>query len=103
MGSIINQSNSDIIIQIAQRELEPILSLKPTKKEEFLKTLYAFLNNYGNLQQTMLDLNLSMSGLVYRIQKLEELLQKDLRNSKHSFELMLLLNSLIILGEIEID
>ncbi|QFK71916.1 polyketide synthase regulator [Pradoshia sp. D12] len=103
MGSIINQTNSSIIIEIAQRELEPILSLKPNKKEEFLKTLYAFLNNYGNLQQTMLDLNLSMSGLVYRIQKLEELLQKDLRNSKHSFELMLLLNSLIILGEIEID
>ncbi|WP_455663061.1 XylR N-terminal domain-containing protein [Pradoshia sp.] len=103
MGSIINQTNSHIIIQIAQRELEPILSLKPAKKEEFLKTLYAFLNNYGNLQQTMLDLNLSMSGLVYRIQKLEELLKKDLRNSKHSFELMLLLNSLIILGEIEID
>ena len=51
----------------------------------------------------MLDLNLSMSGLVYRIQKIEEMLNKDLRSSTHSFELMLLLKSLIILGKIEMD
>lgn len=103
MGSVINQSNTKIIVQLAEKELAPILSLKPTKKDEFLKTLYAFLNNNGNLQQTMLDLNLSMSGLVYRIQKLEELLNKDLRSPTHSFELMLLMKSLIILGEIEVD
>ena len=77
--------------------------LKPNKRDEFLKTLYAFLNNNGNLQQTMLDLNLSMSGLVYRLQKLEEMLKKDLRSSTHSFELMLLLKSLIILGKIEME
>ena len=50
----------------------------------------------------MLDLNLSMSGLVYRIQKIEELLGRELRNSKHAFELTLLLESLIVLGELEI-
>lgn len=103
MGSIINPNNISTIVQLAEKELQSILSLKPTKRDEFLKTLYAFLNNNGNLQQTMLDLNLSMSGLVYRIQKLEEMLKKDLRNSIHSFELMLLLKSLIILGEIVLD
>lgn len=103
LGSIINHQNSELIIKIAQRELEPILSLKPTKRDEFLKTLYTFLGHSGNLQQTMIDLNLSMSGLVYRIQKLEELLARDLRNSKNSFELILLIESLIVLGEIEIE
>ncbi|MGE7601618.1 helix-turn-helix domain-containing protein [Peribacillus sp. NPDC097675] len=103
MGSIINPVNMNTIIQLAEKELSPILALKAHKKDEFLKTLYAFLNNNGNLQQTMLDLNLSMSGLVYRIQKIEEMLNKDLRSSTHSFELMLLLKSLIILGKIELD
>ena len=103
MGSIINPVNMNTIVQLAEKELSPILALKPHKKDEFLKTLYAFLNNNGNLQQTMLDLNLSMSGLVYRIQKIEEMLNKDLRSSTHSFELMLLLKSLIILGKIEMD
>ena len=81
----------------------PILSLKQNKKDEFLKTLYTFLGNGGNLQQTMQDLNLSMSGLVYRIQKIEELLNRNLRDSKNSFELILLLESLIVLGEIEVE
>lgn len=103
LGAIINPHNSDIIIKIAQQELKPILTLKPNKRDEFLKTLYTFLGHSGNLQQTMVDLNLSMSGLVYRIQKLEELLARDLRNSKHSFELILLIESLIVLGEIEIE
>lgn len=103
MGSVINQANTKVIVQLAEKELDAILSLKPAKKDEFLRTLYAFLSNNGNLQQTMLDLNLSMSGLVYRIQKLEELLNKDLRSPLHSFELMLLMKSLIILGEIEVE
>lgn len=103
MGSIINPDNSATIVLLARKELQPIFALKPNKQEEFLKTLYAFLLNNGNLQQTMTDLSLSMSGLVYRIQKLEELLKKDLRDSVHAFELMLLLKSLIILGEIQID
>ncbi|MGX9134837.1 V4R domain-containing protein [Rummeliibacillus sp. JY-2-4R] len=103
MGSIINPHNMTTIVQIAEKELAPILALKQNKRDEFLKTIYAFLNNNGNLQQTMLDLSLSMSGLVYRLQKLEEMLKKDLRSSTHSFELMLLLKSLIILGKIEME
>lgn len=103
LGSLINHQNSDIIIKIAKRELEPILSLKPNKRDEFLKTLYTFLNHNGNLNLTMVDLNLSMSGLVYRIQKIEELLDRNLRVSKNLFELILLIESLIVLGEIEIE
>lgn len=103
LGSLINHQNREIIVKIAQRVLEPILSLKPSKRDEFLKTLYTFLNHNGNLNQTMLDLNLSMSGLVYRIQKIEELLERNLRSSKNLFELILLIESLIVLGEIEIE
>lgn len=103
ISSIINPHNKSSIIQLARRELKAILDLKEPKKVEFLKTLYTFLKNNGNLQKTMDDLNLSMSGLVYRIQKLEDLLDKNLRNSKDSFELTFCIEALEILGEIEIE
>ena len=69
ISSIINAHNKTSIIQLAKHELKDILELKESKKMEFLKTLYTFLKNNGNLQQTMFDLNLSMSGLVCRIEK----------------------------------
>ncbi|MFJ8066173.1 V4R domain-containing protein [Psychrobacillus sp. NPDC096426] len=103
ISSIINAHNKTSIIQLAKHELKAILELKESKKVEFLKTLYTFLKNNGNLQQTMCDLNLSMSGLVYRIQKLEDLLNKNLRNSKDSFELTFCIEALEILGEVEIE
>lgn len=103
ISSIINPHNKSSIMQLAKRELRAILELKEPKKVEFLKTLYTFLKNNGNLQKTMDDLNLSMSGLVYRIQKLEDLLDKNLRNSKDSFELIFCIEALEILGEIEIE
>ena len=61
-----------------------------------------FWTNGGKLHKTMEDLSLSMSGLTYRINKLENLLKKDLRDSSQSYQLLLILDSLIALGEIKI-
>ena len=69
---------------------------------ELIKTLYVFLANGGKLQKTMDDLSLSMSGLMYRINKLEKLLKKDLRDSSQSYQLLLILDSLLALGELKI-
>ena len=48
------------------------------------------------------DLSLSMSGLMYRINKIETLINKDLRDSSQSYQLLLILDSLLALGELEI-
>ena len=72
------------------------------KTKELIKTLYVFLVNGGKLHKTMEDLSLSMSGLMYRVNKLENLLKKDLRDSSQSYQLLLILDSLIALGEIKI-
>jgi PucR family transcriptional regulator, purine catabolism regulatory protein len=45
---------------------------------------------------------LSMSGLMYRINKIEKLIKKDLRDSSQSYQLLLILDSLLALGELEI-
>ncbi|MFC7392737.1 helix-turn-helix domain-containing protein [Scopulibacillus cellulosilyticus] len=42
--------------------------------------LYTYLQNGGNLEKTSNTLALSMSGLRYRIQKIEDLLEEDLRD-----------------------
>lgn len=101
VGSLINSQNMTIVRRLAFRELKPIFDLKEQKRDELLKTLYVFLMNGGNLQQSISDLSLSMSGLMYRITRIEELLNKNLRNPVTAYELLLMLDALRILGDIE--
>ncbi|PFO05827.1 PucR family transcriptional regulator [Bacillus sp. AFS076308] len=102
VGVLINSKNVSGIKKIAKQELGPLFKLGEAKQKELVKTLYVFLSNGGKLQQTMDDLALSMSGLMYRINKIESLLQKDLRDSSQSYQLQLILDSQLALGELEI-
>ena len=72
------------------------------KDVDLIQTLYSFLVNGGNLEKTADDLSLSISGLRYRINKLEEILQKDLRSPLISYQLLLSIQALIILGDLEL-
>lgn len=67
-----------------------------------LKTLYYFLSNACNLEKTMEDLSLSMSGLRYRVKKIETLLGKDVRDPSYGYQLYLTLQILIVNGDLEI-
>ncbi|MDQ0257115.1 sugar diacid utilization regulator/predicted hydrocarbon binding protein [Evansella vedderi] len=102
VGVLINSKNVSGIKKIAKQELGPLYSLRETKKKELLKTLYVFLANGGKLQQTMDDLALSMSGLTYRVNKIEQMINKDLRDPTQSYQLLLILDSLIALGELDL-
>lgn len=102
VGVLINSKNILGIKKIAKQELGPLYDLHEAKKKELLKTLYVFLANGGKLQQTMDDLSLSMSGLTYRVNKIEKMIQKDLRDPTQSYQLLLILDSLIALGELEL-
>ena len=88
---------------IAEQELGPLYNTNDAKAIELIKTLYTFLLHGGKLEQTMSDLSLSMSGLRHRINKIESLLEKDLRDSNEMHQLLLIIKSLIALGELEID
>ena len=50
----------------------------------------------------MIDLALSMSGLRHRIKKIESLLEKDLRDPDEIYQLFLIIQSLIAIGELNI-
>ncbi|WP_226037534.1 XylR N-terminal domain-containing protein [Aquibacillus saliphilus] len=102
LGVLINSKNTTVITEIAEKELGPLVQTNDPKNLELIKTLYVFLSNGGNLHQTMDDLSLSMSGLTYRKNKIEKLINKDLRDPSQSYQLLLILDSLIALEELEL-
>jgi len=102
VGVLINSGNINGVKKFAKQELGPLYKMNDVKRMELIKTLYVFLSNGVKLHQTMQDLSLSMSGLTYRINKIESLLEKDLRDPQQSYQLLLILDSLVALGELEI-
>jgi sugar diacid utilization regulator/predicted hydrocarbon binding protein len=102
MGSLIHSENIQAIDVIAREELKELYDTKDEKMLELFRTLYFFLINGGNLRNTMEDMALSMSGLRHRVDKLEEILAKDLRDPEEAFQLLLILKSVIILRELDI-
>ncbi|WP_256358379.1 CdaR family transcriptional regulator [Bacillus sp. sid0103] len=103
VGVLINSKNITGIEMIAEQELGPLHKTENPKIVELLKTLYIFLLNGGKLEQTMNDLSLSMSGLRHRINKIESLLEKDLRDPNEMYQLLLIIKSLIALGKLKFD
>ncbi len=67
---------------------------------QLIDTLFLYLENKCNLQQTARDLNVSSSGLKYRMQRLREVGGIDLEDSKERFNIHLALNILIADGKI---
>ncbi|MCH6269203.1 V4R domain-containing protein [Neobacillus citreus] len=103
VGVLINSKNISGIKMIAEQELGPLYRFEDPKMLELLKTLYSFLLNGGKLEQTMQDLTLSMSGLRHRISRIESLLEKDIRDPDEMHQLLLIIKSLIAIGEITFD
>lgn len=92
-GLLIHSKNKQVIKQKAKKLLGPIYKNK-NENMELIKTLYVFLSNGGNLEKSMEELTLSMSGLRYRIKRLEEILGKELRDPRAGYELLLTLQVL---------
>lgn len=103
IGAMINSYNKPKIYKMAKKELGVLYDTTDPKTIEHLKTLYYFLFNGGNLEQTMSELALSMSGLRYRLKRIEELLEKDIRDPNQAHQLLTIIISLIALGELSIE
>ena len=102
MGILIHTGTSDLLLNRAKKLLSPLLG-ENLKKKELLKTLYTFLLCGGNLEKIMDELALSMSGLRYRLRKIEELLQCDLRNPRTAFQLYASIEALMNVKVISIE
>lgn len=102
VGVLVGSNNVSAVINLARHELGSLFRTTNPKEIDLIKTLYVFLQNSGKLEQTMKDLSLSKSGLLYRLKRIEKITGKDLRNPKNIHHLFLTLESLVAIGEIEI-
>ncbi|WP_226036068.1 V4R domain-containing protein [Aquibacillus saliphilus] len=101
LGNFLENINTETLKQTASEQLKGLLNTDSNMKE-LLHTLYIYLINGKNFKKTMDVLNLSMGGVQYRVRKIEEITQIDLKESYTSSYLLLLIESLIIMKEIKL-
>jgi len=93
LSVFINDLNSEHIKQLAKNRFAEIFSLKEQKRNELLETLYVYLNNNLKIETTMRLLNISKSGLLYRLENLKEYLNTDFKDPNENFQILLLLKA----------
>lgn len=99
IGVLITEQNEKAIQRIIRSTLGNLYDNTDQNKVELIETLYSFLINGGNLEQTAANLALSVSGLRYRINKIMNLLgRRDIREPEVQFQMLLALKALKIVG-----
>ena len=87
----------------ARSQLGALLEYDARHRTELLKTLQEFLYLRNNVEGTAKSLTMSVSGLKYRLSKIERILGCDLKDYKICFDLQLALIILQLLGEYRIN
>ncbi len=101
VGTLINENNEGNVREMAYSILSHI-DMNGQKNIDLIRTLYLFLLNGGNLEKTADELSLSISGLRYRVSKIEDVLQLDIRSPLISSQLLMAIQALIILGDLDV-
>jgi DNA-binding PucR family transcriptional regulator len=83
----------------AREQLNALLIYDEKHSTDFLKTLQEFLYLRNNVEGTAKAIKMSVSGLKYRLQKIEKILGHDLKDYKVCFDLQLALVILQLFGE----
>jgi PucR family transcriptional regulator, purine catabolism regulatory protein len=97
LGVLINENNDKAVRKIIKMTLGCLYENIDQNKIELIETLHTFLINGGNLGQTADDLALSISGLRYRVNKIKNLLNCELRVPEVQFQLLLSIKALKII------
>jgi DNA-binding PucR family transcriptional regulator len=86
----------------ARSHLGALLDYDEKRGTELVKTLQEFLYLRNNIEKTARTINMSVSGLKYRLQKIEKIIGLELQDYKVSFDLQLALIILQLFGEYKI-
>ena len=86
----------------ARGQLGALLDYDDTHHTELLKTLQEFLYLRNNIERTARAISMSVSGLKYRLKKIENIIGLDLDDYKVSFDLQLALVIMQLFGEYSI-
>lgn len=103
IGLLMQTGDKEAIKKYSLQVLKDLLDYDNRKGMDLTKTLYHYILNGGNLEQTACSSSLSISGLRYRIEKIKDILSLDIRQPSSSYPLFLAIQMLIILGELQFD
>lgn len=81
--------DSSLTTLFLEKYIEPLLKYSAEKNADLFHTLRTFLHNHGNLSKTANSLYIHRSSLLYRMEKIESLLEIKLDDPDHRFNLML--------------
>ncbi len=100
---IIFQMENEQLQKFIKEKLKNLIEEDKKKDMELTKTLFHYLNNGANISKTTRVMNFSISGLRYRLQKINELLETDISIPDVGYQIYLSLKLLIYWGELDID
>jgi PucR family transcriptional regulator, purine catabolism regulatory protein len=103
VGMLLQAKSLGLIENFAHKILGGLVEEDQAKNMELTKTLYHYLENGSNVYKTARAMNFSISGLRYRLGRLNEILQLDMSQAYTRHEIYLALQALIVLGKLEID
>ena len=102
-GLLFQMNHSDYIHKFIHKTLGKLIGEDKCKNMDLTKTLYHYLNTGCNVHKTARAINFSISGLRYRLQRINDILQIDISEPNNSYQLFLALKYLILLGELDIE
>jgi sugar diacid utilization regulator len=94
--------NPKDLYSFATSQIGALLAYDGTYQAQLIPTLEEFLNHRGNIEGTARTMNMSISGLKYRVQRIEEIAGQNLKDSKACFNLQLALNIMQLAGKDQI-
>ncbi|WP_255286552.1 MULTISPECIES: helix-turn-helix domain-containing protein [unclassified Bacillus (in: firmicutes)] len=84
-------NDSKAVDLFVMKQLGPLLSYSEGKNTDLCNTLHTYLQNNGNVKNTAEDLFIHRSSLLYRLERIESLLDVQLSDAEVRFNLMMAL------------
>lgn len=100
LGLLLNARHPEELEVFANQQLGELYEYDKKNDAELMKTLYFYVENEHNLHKTARIMNISISGMRYRLRRIKELLDMDLVNSSKRFEIQLALEIFLITGNL---
>ncbi|KEF38944.1 V4R domain-containing protein [Schinkia azotoformans MEV2011] len=84
------------LLDYAHEFLSDLKAYDERSSTELLRTLFYYIENQCNLHKTAREMNVSISGMRYRIQRIEELMNVDLSKATSTFEIQIALQTYMV-------
>ena len=102
-GIFFQMNNQENVQKLIQMKMGKLIEEDKIRNGELIKTLYQYLDTGSNVLKTARLMNLSVSGLRYRLERISEILETDIKKPRNTYQLFMVLEFLILSGEVDID